>query len=151
VSPVAPLVGAVVLAASPARPATAIPEGVWLMDNKVAFQIFDCAGLVCGRIVWLAKPRNAAGVLDQDKNNPDPALRGRPLCGLTMLWNLHPDGLNRWRDGWLYNPNDGRSYRVTAQLKSDDVIVARIYVTVPLLGKTKTMARVPHGVSEGWC
>jgi uncharacterized protein (DUF2147 family) len=151
VSLVAALVGAAVVAASPATPATAIPDGVWLMDKKVALQVFDCAGLMCGRIVWLVKSKNAAGAPDQDKNNPDPALRGRPLCGLTMLWNLHADGLNHWRDGRLYNPYDGRSYRVTAQLKSDDVIVARIYVTAPLLGKTKTLARVPHGVSEGWC
>lgn len=130
---------------------TAVPQGIWLIDQKAAVQIFDCEGLMCGRILWLYKPRNALGQLDRDKNNPDPALRGRPLCGVTMLWGLRPDGPNRWRDGWFYNPDDGKTYRVSAQLKSDDVLVARIYVGIPLFGTTKTLVRVPQGFSEGWC
>jgi uncharacterized protein (DUF2147 family) len=139
------------LAATRAAAEAAIPQGVWLIDGKAAVQIYGCAGLMCGRILWLNVPRNALGQLDRDKHNPDPALRKRQLCGLTMLWNLHPAGLNRWKDGWFYNPDDGRAYRVSAQLKSDDVIVARIYVGTPLFGQTKTLVRVPHGVSAGWC
>ncbi len=129
----------------------AVPQGVWLIDKKAAVQIFDCQGLMCGRVLWMYKPRNAMGVLNQDIHNPDPALRQRPLCGLTMLWNLHPNGSQRWKDGWFYNPDDGKTYRVSARLKSDDVIVARIYVGLPLLGKTKTLARVLQGTSDGWC
>jgi hypothetical protein len=34
---------------------------------------------------------------------------------------------------------------------SDNVITARIYVGVPLLGQTRTLVRVQHGVSAGWC
>ena len=142
----------VCLAAPLARgQAAAIPNGVWLIDGKAAVQIYDCAALMCGRILWLRVPRNALGQLDRDKYNPDPALRQRELCGVTMLWNLHPAGVNRWKDGWFYNPDDGKTYRVSAQLKSDDVILARIYVAIPLLGKNKTLVRVPHGVTNGWC
>jgi uncharacterized protein (DUF2147 family) len=129
----------------------AVPEGVWLIDNRAAVQIYDCAGLMCGRIIWLKVPRNLLGQLDRDKHNPDPALRQRQLCGLTMLSSLHPDGRNRWKDGWFYNPDDGKTYRVSAQLVSDNVMTARIYLGVPLLGQTKTLARVPHGVTAGWC
>jgi uncharacterized protein (DUF2147 family) len=129
----------------------AVPQGVWLIDGKAAVRVFDCNGLMCGRIAWLVVPRNALGQLDRDKHNPDPALRDRQLCGVTMLWNLRLDGPNRWRDGWFYNPDDGKTYRVSAQLKSDDVIIARIYVGTPLFGRTKTLARVPQGVSPGWC
>jgi hypothetical protein len=39
---------------------------------------------VCGRIVWLLRPRTPAGQPDVDRLNPDPALRKRPLCGLTI-------------------------------------------------------------------
>jgi uncharacterized protein (DUF2147 family) len=129
---------------------TAVPQGVWLIDRKVAIQVFDCADMVCGRILWLYKPRDAEGNLDLDKNNPDPLLRRRPLYGLTILWALRADGQRRWRDGWFYNPDDGKTYRVSAQLRSDDVLVARIYVGIPLFGKTKTMVRVPQGVTAGW-
>jgi uncharacterized protein (DUF2147 family) len=143
--------GVMLFAAHRADGQAAIPQGVWLIDGKAAVQIYDCKGLMCGRILWLHVPLNALGQLDRDYHNPDPALRTRELCGLTMLWNLHPDGPNRWKDGWFYNPDDGVTYRVSAQLKSDDVIIARIYLGVPLFGKTKTLARVPHGVSAGWC
>lgn len=146
------LAAALAVAAPPhafAQPA--VPQGEWLMDGRVAVQVFECEGLMCGRIVWLAVPRDPAGELNLDRKNPAPALRHRKLCGLTILWGLRPTGVNRWVDGWFYNPDDGKTYSVKAQLKSDDVIVARIYVGLPLLGQTKTLARVPHGVSEGWC
>jgi hypothetical protein len=36
----------------------AIPEGVWLVDPDSAVQIFDCNGLLCGRVVWLRHARD---------------------------------------------------------------------------------------------
>jgi uncharacterized protein (DUF2147 family) len=145
------LLAAALASATLAPAQAAVPEGVWLIDNKAAVQIYDCAGLMCGRIIWLLVPRNEIGQLDRDKHNPDPALRQRQLCGLTMIWNLHPDGPNRWKDGWFYNPDDGKTYRESAQLASANVMVARIYVGVPLFGQTKKLVRVPHGVTAGWC
>ncbi len=129
----------------------AMPQGVWLIDGKVAVQIFDCEGLLCGRILWLRKPRDPRGQFDVDRKNPDPALRRRRLCGLTILWGLRSLGPDRWRDGWFYNPDDGRTYSISAHLASPDVIMARIYVGLPLFGRTKTLLRVAHGTSAGWC
>jgi uncharacterized protein (DUF2147 family) len=82
------------------------PEGVWLIDSKVAVQIFNCRGLVCGRVVWLRKPHDPAGGLVRDLKNPDPALRQRLVCGLTVFWALQPSGPNEWKGGWFYNPDD---------------------------------------------
>jgi hypothetical protein len=36
----------------------AVPQGVWLIDGKAAVQIFECQGLLCGRILWLKIPRD---------------------------------------------------------------------------------------------
>src|SRR6185312_747954 len=99
-------------------------QGQWLIDGRVVVQTFDCGAKMCGRILWLKVPRNPQGQLDQDDKKPDSTLRKRRLCGLTILWNLQPDGSDRWKDGWFYNPDDGETYRVTAQLKSSDEIVA---------------------------
>lgn len=85
----------------------AVPQGVWLMDARVAVQIYSCAGLLCGRILWLQIPPDPQGQLDRDKNNPDPALQHRRLCGLTVLWDLRPSGPKRWGGGWFYNPKNG--------------------------------------------
>ncbi|MFC7555712.1 DUF2147 domain-containing protein [Pseudoroseomonas wenyumeiae] len=128
-----------------------VPGGVWLIDGKAAVQIFDCSGQLCGRILWLQTPRDPQGQLNRDKNNPDPALRQRRLCGLTVLWGLQASGPNRWEGGWFYNPDDGNTYNVSAELRTADLIVARIYSGVRLFGKTKTLLRVSHGRSEGWC
>ncbi|HTH49226.1 MAG TPA: DUF2147 domain-containing protein [Candidatus Limnocylindria bacterium] len=144
--------GAVVILTCPGAVATeTLPDGVWLMDGRVALQIFNCGGLLCGRILWLQIPRDPQGQLSHDKRNPDPALRARRLCGLTILWALRSDGRNRWEGGWLYNPDDGKTYRVSAKLSSPDLIVARVYLGIPFFGETKTLARVPHGTAEGWC
>lgn len=129
----------------------AVPEGVWLIDARAAVQIFDCNSLLCGRILWLQVPRDPQGQLNRDKNNPDPAQRQRQLCGLTILWDLHPTSSDHWGDGWFYNPDDGKTYRVSVQLASADVISTRIYLGIPLFGQTKFLTRVPHGTSAGWC
>lgn len=129
----------------------AVPDGVWLIDGKAAVQIFGCGGLLCGRILWLRSPRDPQGRLNRDRNNPDPALRQRRLCGLTILWDLRPAGPGRWGGGWFYNPDDGKTYSVSAELRSADLLIARIYRGVPLFGETKTLLRVPHGTSDGWC
>ena len=78
-------------------------------------------------------------------------MRTRPLCGLNVLWGLTPSGPDHWKDGWLYNPNDGHTYRINGVRKSPDVFVARIYVGIPLFGQTSTWRRVPQLTSEGWC
>jgi uncharacterized protein (DUF2147 family) len=129
----------------------AVPEGVWLIDGKAAVQIFGCGGLLCGRILWLQTPRDPQGQMNRDKNNPNPALRQRPLCGLTVLWGLRSTNPGQWGGGWFYNPDSGKTYNVSAELRSADLIVARIYLGVPFFGETKTLLRVPHGTSAGWC
>jgi len=127
------------------------PEGVWLIDGKVAIEIFDCSGLVCGRILWLKVSRNPLGELDRDKNNPDPALQQRKLCGLTIFGGLRPRDQDRWTDGWFYNPDDGETYSISAEFSAADHLTARIYRGIPFFGETKTLLQVPHGHSEGWC
>jgi uncharacterized protein (DUF2147 family) len=129
-----------------------VPDGAWRIDGTgAAVQIFDCSGLLCGRIIWLEKARDAAGRLASDNKNPDPDFRQRPLCGLTVLQGLQPAGLDHWNSGSLYNPDDGKTYRISGELRSADVFVARIYLGVPLFGETKTLLRVPRLRSEGWC
>lgn len=125
--------------------------GVWLIDGRVAVQMFDCSDLLCGRILWLLKPRDPQDRLDRDKNNPDRVLRQRKLCGLTIIWNLRATGRNRWGGGWFYNPDDGETYSVSAQLSPADALIARIYAGAPLFGKTKILTRIQRGVSTGWC
>jgi len=134
------------------RPAlSGVPEGTWLLANRVAVQVFECSGQLCGRIVWLLRPRTPAGQPDLDHLNPDPSLRQRHLCGLTIIWGLQPDGPSHWTDGWLYDPKDGVTYDVTAELTASNTISARIYRGVPLFGRTEILIRDPQLSFDGRC
>ena len=126
------------------------PPGVWVVDGKAAVQLYDCNGLMCGKLRWLESPRDAEGGPKRDKHNPDPALRQRELCGLTLIWDLRPTGPNRWEGGWFYNPESGRTYNVATELSSDQ-LVARFYEGVKLVGETKTLSRAQPGTKDGWC
>ena len=146
------------LLAGPSRaaPAAAAPQvhGVWMIEGEVAIAVAPCgAGSLCGRVVWLRTSRDDAGRPKRDAMNPDAALRDRPLCGVIVLDGLLPvpDEPGRWAAGSFYDPRDGRSYGLMATLVSADVLVARVYVGMPFLGKNQTLLRVQPAGGEGWC
>lgn len=129
-------------------------QGVWLVEEDVAIAVTRCGrGSLCGRIAWLRATHDDAGRPKHDERNPDPALRERPLCGLTVLEGLLPvpDEPGRWAAGSFYDPRDGRSYGLTATVRSADVLVARVYVGMPFLGKNQTLLRVRRPGGPGWC
>ena len=130
---------------------SALNQSVWLINSRVAVQIFDCSNLLCGRILWLRASEVSGKPELLDKHNPDRTLRNRRLCGLTIFWGLHSTMPDQWGGGRFYNPDDGTTYRISAKLRSADLLVARIYIGIPLFGRTKLLHRVAHGISAGWC
>ncbi|POR51726.1 uncharacterized protein (DUF2147 family) [Bosea psychrotolerans] len=80
-------------------------------DGESEIEIARCGPALCGTIVWLKQPRI-------DSANPDPANRGRPLLGLRVLSGFKPDPAAATFSGDGYNPEDGRSYKTTLELKS---------------------------------
>ncbi len=144
--------GGVLLIVIHSLPASSqVPEGTWLFANRVALQVFDCSGLLCGRIVWLVRPRSPDGQPDLDHRNPDPVLQQRPLCGLTIIWGLQPNGASQWSGGSLYDPEDGATYDVTAELTDPNTISARVYRGTPLFGRTEILIRDPPISPDGHC
>jgi uncharacterized protein (DUF2147 family) len=143
---------ALLLAAlNPPSSAAEAPFGTWMFAERVAVQIFDCSGSLCGRVVWLLRPDSPAGRPDIDYRNPDPALRRRHLCGLTIIWGMQPDGQDHWKNGRLYDPKDGLTYDVTARLTTPDRITARVYLGTPFLGRTEILSRDPVLTVDGRC
>lgn len=64
-------------------------SGVWRMANgKVTVKVVPCGSNLCGTVVGLKKPRDDKGRPRLDKENPNPALRRRPVIGLTILSNM---------------------------------------------------------------
>jgi uncharacterized protein (DUF2147 family) len=145
-------VGIGILLCLPVAAQPVSPEGLWEIDGKATVQIYRCGEFFCGRLRGVMPDNLNAPRPYTDTRNPDPAMRHRSLCGLTILGGLRQAaGLDQWEDGWFYNPDDGKSYSVSAHLTSPDVLVARFYLGVQLLGESKTGHRLPKGVVKGSC
>jgi len=85
--------------------ALADPKGLWLAQDGAHVHVAKCGSQAfCATI---AEPKTGGPATDI--NNPDPAQRGRSLIGVTVLYNMMPDGPGRW-SGTLYNTDDGHTY-----------------------------------------
>jgi uncharacterized protein (DUF2147 family) len=117
---------ALAAAAAPAQAQAAHPvapaiTGDWLVPpGSEIVRIGPCAGradLLCGAISWLKRPNTKQGLPKTDVSNPDPALRARPLIGLTILQGFRPEPGGRYRgrfnssgktiDAWINVREDG--------------------------------------------
>ncbi len=94
-------------------------------------------------MVWFKWPNDAQGLPLVDLKNANPALRSRPLLGLTILQGLRRTGEGTWDEGRIYNPDDGVDYRALMSIGGDGTLRVRAYVLVPLLGKSFIFTRVP--------
>ena len=116
------------------------PAGVWRMTSgKVTVRISDCGGDLCGTIVGLKKPLDKHGQPKRDKDNPNKALRNRPVIGLTILSNMRPSDDNSG-EGTIYNPDDGNTYKSRMVLKGSDTM--KVDGCVMVLCKSMTFIRV---------
>ena len=76
-----------------------------------------------------------------DELNPDPALRERPLVGLTILQGFKYDGEGRWSGGTIYDPNSGKTYKCTLTQVDNDTLKVRGFVGISLFGRSETWKR----------
>jgi uncharacterized protein (DUF2147 family) len=75
-----------------------------------------------------------------DVNNKDPALRNRPLLGAVLMWHLRPDD-GEYVDGYVYNPRNGETYRMKAELTGKATLKIRGYLGISLLGQSQIWTR----------
>lgn len=107
--------------------------GTWRIEDLV-LDIFDCRGLVCGRVVWIKD-----------------AARRPTECGRTIVWGLSPTSPGQWKDGWILDPDDDKTYSLSAILQSNGTLRARIFRGIELIGKTKLLRRVDVNSLLGRC
>jgi uncharacterized protein (DUF2147 family) len=131
------------LVTTPADARSPTPVGVWRDASKrVLVKITPCGDLLCGRLVWFKWPNDADGLPLVDLKNADPALRGRPLLGLTILRGLRRTEKDMWEEGEIYDPDDGENYRARMSIQDDGTLRVRMYELFPLFGETQIWTRV---------
>jgi uncharacterized protein (DUF2147 family) len=80
------------------------------------------------------KPKN-------DRNNPKPELRGRQIVGMEFMHDFIYTGKNRYADGKIYDPENGKTYSCKMRLVNEKKLEVRGYVGISLMGRTVEWTR----------
>jgi uncharacterized protein (DUF2147 family) len=123
-------------AAQPQTPAAGI-AGLWIdHTGRGAVEIQPCGNRLCGRVAWLQQPTDPKGTPAKDR-------KGRTLCGMQIIGDLHQTSNGSWDGGWIYSPDDDETFSVELQLKSRDTLQVLGYVGLKMLGETYEWKRAP--------
>ncbi len=119
--------------------------GTWLTqdkDSKIEISQNE-DGTFSGKIVWLKKPTND-GEPKLDKENPDEALRSRPILGLQLLKGFKYDEDDQeWISGTIYDPQTGSTYKCYMWFDDDEnVLNVKGYIGVSIIGRKVSWTRV---------
>jgi len=117
--------------------------GRWLTENRQGIiAISPCGDSICGKIDWMQPPSDAQpGQIPRDVNNPDPALRQQPMCGLQIISGFRRESENHWVEGRIYDPQSGKVYHANITLEDANHLRLRGYVGIPLLGASQIWTR----------
>lgn len=121
----------------------------WNQEKNAQIEIYESAGHIYGKIVFLKEPvypaddpMAMAGRPKIDRNNPDPLKRKRPLLGLLILDSFRQTGDRIWEDGFIYDPKNGKTYSCKMTLETSDTLGVRGFIGFSLLGRTTIWTRV---------
>jgi uncharacterized protein (DUF2147 family) len=100
------------------------PTGVWIdHTGRGAVEITDCAGALCGRIVWL-----------KDAGN-------KSVCGKQVIGSAKRTSAGTWDGGWIYDPERGARYSVELKLLGPDKLRVMGYMGSKMFSETYTWRR----------
>ncbi|WP_022823007.1 DUF2147 domain-containing protein [Hymenobacter norwichensis] len=121
-----------------------VPLGVWADDTGDShIELYRCGEELCGRLVWLRQPTDANGKPRLDEHHPEPNQKTRPLLNLTVLERLTYNPSNdRWEDGKIYDPENGRTYSCYVAPAGKDRLEVKGYIGFSMMGKSHYWQRV---------
>lgn len=123
--------------------------GIWNNQEKDArIEIYKCGDKYCGKVVSLNEPNYPEGSKDGipgtpklDIENPDPKLRKTPIIGLDIVRGFVYDSDNKWVDGKVYDPENGKTYSGSMMLVSPRQLNLRGFIGISLIGRTAIWTR----------
>lgn len=124
--------------------------GKWRdLREIIEIEIYKNMDKYHGRIVWLKEPnyrendyKGMAGKPRIDRENPDPALRNRPLLNMDLLWGCVFTDNKQWAKGILYDPMKGKTYQCSISMDKHDWLIVRGYTGAEILRKTMFLKRI---------
>lgn len=119
--------------------------GFWATEDSI-LEVAPAGSSLSMRVVAMenpvyteGEPHGPPGAVRVDVNNPDEALRERPIMNLELLSD-YEFTKGRWR-GKIYDPQSGKVYSSTMWLE-DGQLQMRGYIGVSFLGRTQTFAPI---------
>lgn len=123
--------------------------GEWLTDGgQSKIEIFKKDGKYFGKISWLKEPNGPDGQPKVDNNNPDEARKKDPIVGLVLLKEFTFDGEGAWKNGEIYDPESGKTYKCTMKINEEGKLDVRGYIGVPAFGRSTVWSRPPKEESK---
>jgi uncharacterized protein (DUF2147 family) len=122
--------------------------GLWkTADDESKLEFFKCGEKICVKIAWMKEPNytdskeGPVGTPKVDSNNPDVALKNRPMIGLQIMEGFTAVDDSHWEDGIIYNPDNGKTYRGKLHLISAGKLELRGYMGISLFGRNYLLTR----------
>jgi uncharacterized protein (DUF2147 family) len=132
---------AALLGALPVSAQGVEPTGIWLTEKGDArIKVTKCGSGICGVVVGLRDPIDRATSQPQvDDKNPNPALRDRPMIGVSLFIGMRPSAPGKW-SGQIYNADDGGTYVSHVSFAGGDAL--RVEGCVGMICGGETWTRV---------
>jgi uncharacterized protein (DUF2147 family) len=118
--------------------------GKWTTaEGKSHIVISRCDAGLCGKITWLKQPnypadddKGMAGKSKVDRESPDPKRQNKPILGLEVLRGFKTHSSNEWRNGTIYDPDNGKTYKYKITLTDPKTLKVRGYIGFSWIGRT---------------
>ena len=127
----------IVLAFAAAAPGDS-PHGLWKTPTGGHIRMAPCGADLCATVV--TSPHLREHPDQKDVLNANPALRTRPIKGLRTL-QVSSTGPGEWLRGWVYNPEDGKTYKAEVRLLGGGRLKVTGCVAKPLC-QSQTWTRI---------
>jgi hypothetical protein len=136
------------VAAGPAVSADLSPAGLWqALDDDTKqptgwFLIADHNGVYDGIIarMFLRPGENPNALCDQCKDDR----HNHPWLGLEIIRGMKAEGDDKFGDGSILDPRDGKVYHATMKVSPDGgTLIVRGYIGIELLGRNQYWTRLP--------
>lgn len=125
--------------------------GVWTSEELgFELEIYDCGDAsLCGRVVSASE---SPDVIEQREHSSQAGqTRDQPIVGRELLSGFEADQENgaKWKNGRIFNPKNGKTYKSTLTLADEDTLKLRAYVGRPIFGRNLILKRIPQYSTAG--
>ena len=105
-------------------------------SGKSILKIYESNGKYYGKPVWMKEPDML------DSKNPDVSKRTQKVFGSNAIRDFVFDGKDTWAKGYIYDPNNGKTYdcKITRDEKGN--LNVRGYIGISLIGRTEYFVKV---------